>query len=348
MLRDGGAALDGLALEVGQIPLDLGKGERAQGARLLLAVVRGGVVQGVHADAQGHLGGELAGDLALVLAGGLADQRGVVDEAVLGGGVLGLEGAEQGLLGAQDLDGAAGVLGQVHQRAGVGDQAGADQVADQLGQVGGDGLHAVLQVAGQVVAVLGVLDDLLGEQLDVLEVLVGDLGAHADVGGGLDGGLDGLLQEGEVGGGGVGAHAHGQDDLGVQQVAREDLGQLGEVPAVPLAYAHGVGVELLVQVVEQGDGVHDHDVDLVGRELELVARQRVRQAQRHLLEVLGQHARDQVGEVGADGAEQVVGRRVGDGLDVEVGQLDDGVAQLLLGHGQGDLLLVLELVEQAG
>jgi hypothetical protein len=92
----------------------------------------------------------------------------------------------------------------------------------------------------------------------------------------------------------------------------------------------------------------NHNIDLVGRELQPVARERVRQTQRHLLEVLGQHAGDEVRKILADSTEQIVGGRIRDGLDVEIRKLVDGAPKLALGDGQGDLLLVLELIEQAG
>ena len=62
---------------------------------------------------------------------------------------------------------------------------------------------------------------------------------------------------------------HGLDDLGVGDVLGDDLGHFGKVPPIPLLDSHRVDVDLLVEVVEQGDGLHDHRVDLVGRELEL-------------------------------------------------------------------------------
>lgn len=43
--------------------------------------------------------------------------------------------------------------------------------------------------------------------------------------------------------------------LRVQDVVVNDLSHLGEMPAVPLAHAHGVGIELLVELVQQGDGL---------------------------------------------------------------------------------------------
>ena len=58
-----------------------------------------------------------ASDLALEFAAGVRDKLGVVDQAVLGRVVLGLERAEQRLFGSQDLHRGRRVLGQVHQRA---------------------------------------------------------------------------------------------------------------------------------------------------------------------------------------------------------------------------------------
>ena len=61
------------------------------------------------------------------------------------------------------------------------------------------------------------------------------------------------------------------------------------MPAVPLAQPHHIVVDFLVQLVEQSDGLHDHEVDLVGGELEFLAGQVVGQTQGHTLDLsLGQ------------------------------------------------------------
>jgi hypothetical protein len=65
----------------------------------------------------------------------------VVDETVLGGVVLGLEGTEESLLGTKDLDSRGRELGKVHERTGVRDEAGTNKLADKGGEVGGDSLH---------------------------------------------------------------------------------------------------------------------------------------------------------------------------------------------------------------
>lgn len=129
----------------------------------------GFVAQRVDAHAQRALGGQGARNAALELLRGLADERGVVDEAVLGRVVLGLEGAEERLFRAEDLDGGGGHLGKLHQRAGVGDEAGTDELADEDGEVGRNGGHPGFEVIVQLRAVLGQRNHL--GKLDVCNAL---------------------------------------------------------------------------------------------------------------------------------------------------------------------------------
>mmetsp|Transcript_16843 Transcript_16843/g.63884 ORF Transcript_16843/g.63884 Transcript_16843/m.63884 type:complete len:274 (-) Transcript_16843:483-1304(-) len=264
----------------------------------------GRLAERVHAHGQGRLGGENAGDLSLVLGEGLADEGGVVDEAVLGRVMLGLEGAEEGLLCAEDLHGGGRLLGEVEEGAGVGDEAGANELADHHAQVRCDGGHAVLEVLPEGGAVLHEGDDLVAELLHTVDVVLGDVSAHGHNGSLLEGRLDlGLEDVREVHGGGVGAHAHLLHHASVLQVVRDDLAHLGEVPAVPLTHAHGVRVDLLVQVVEEAHSLHDHGVHLVRAELELVARERVAEAEAHGLQLLLAELLDEAGELRADAAE---------------------------------------------
>ena len=90
--------------------------------------------------------------------------------------MLGLERAEQGLLGTQDLDGATGGLGKVHKRAGVSDEPGANELTNKSGKVGGQCLHAVAQVVSKVLSVLREVHDLLGQGRSGLQVFVCDFG----------------------------------------------------------------------------------------------------------------------------------------------------------------------------
>jgi hypothetical protein len=85
----------------------------------------------------------------------------VINEAVLWRLVLRLERAEERLLRAEDLNRRRGVLGEVDQRPRVRYEARAYELADEEGEVWGDGLHAVLEVLEQLAAVAGEGDDLI-------------------------------------------------------------------------------------------------------------------------------------------------------------------------------------------
>jgi len=93
---------------------------------------------------------------------------------------------------------------------------------------------------------------------DVEDVLVGDFRAHGNLGGFLDLLLDLLGQHvRQVGGGRVGPQAHHLHRPDEGQVVHDDLSHFGKMPAVPLAAAHDVIVQLLVQVVQQRDSLSD-------------------------------------------------------------------------------------------
>ena len=175
--------LHGSSLQLSQPILDLH-------ARVFSESVVGLIAQRV--DAYGQRGlrlhvtphrkphGQHSADLSLVLRSGLSDERRVVDQSVLRRLVPHLQRSEERLLGAEDLHGGGGELGEVHQRAGVRDESGAHQFADDDGEVGRDGVHAVLQVLVELQAVGGEVQHLRGELLDVLEVAVADVGAGGD------------------------------------------------------------------------------------------------------------------------------------------------------------------------
>lgn len=190
--------------------------------------------------------------------------------------MLGLERAEQGLFGTENLDSRAGRLGEVHERTSVGDETGAYELANKRSQIRCEGLHAVGEVVAQVLAVFGEVNNLLSQGAGCLEVFISNLGPHTDLCSGFDGSFDLLGQDGrQISVAGICAESHFEDNFGVGEVVVENLGKLGEVPAVPLLDAHGIGVELLVEDVEAGNALDDHGIDLVGGELELVAGKRV-------------------------------------------------------------------------
>ena len=119
------------------------------------------------------------------------------------------------------------------------------------------------------------------------------------------------------------------------------------MPAIPFLDSHSICVELLVQVVQKRNSLDDHGINLVGRELQLVSGQAVRQTERHGVDVFGHQAWDERWEVFADGTVDVGGARVGHGCDLQTRQFSDGVRELWISNSKRDLLLVLDLVEHA-
>lgn len=255
--------------------------------------------------------------------------------------MLGLERTEQRLLGTENLDGGTRRLGEVHERTGVGDEAGTDKLTNESSQVRCKSLHTRGEVCAEVLAMLGEVDDLLGEGAGGLQILLGDLGTHTDLSSGLDGGLNFLRQDArQISVLGVCAEAHLEDNLGVGEVVVQDPGKLREVPAIPFLDAHSVCVQLLVKDVETGNGLDNHSIDLVRRKLELVTGEGVRKTQAGRVHLGGDQVRDERGHVLSDSTVDILGRGVGDGLDREARELRDGVGELGVGDSHCRLLVL--------
>jgi len=70
-----------------------------------------------------------------------------------------------------------------------------------------------------------------------------------------------------------------QRDTGVEIIVGDDLDQFREMPAVPFADTHDEGVDVLVEGVEESDGLDDHVVGPLDVELHLVPGEGVRERQ---------------------------------------------------------------------
>ena len=57
------------------------------------------------------------------------------------------------------------------------------------------------------------------------------------------------------------------DDSSVLIVVGDDSNELGEVPSVPFSHSHGEGVDVLVELIEEGDSLNDHVVGSIDVEL---------------------------------------------------------------------------------
>jgi len=309
---------------------------------------------GCHAEVvdsrgNGSLVGKETGDSALVLHAGAADEGGVVDQTVLGGVTLGLEGTEQSLLGTENLDSGGRVLGQVGQATGVGDETSTNGLTDQSGKVGRDHTHFGDKVGRERLAVLDEGDGALGEKHDVLHVGLGDVLTHRDLGGLDDGAggavvvLDNLSKLVQAVVGERGLVADEERAGGELLVVGYNLDELGEVPRVPLADSHGEGVDGLVEVVQGSNGLDDVVVVLLDGELHLASAVGVTETELRAGDIAGLEALEELLGVGANATEQVADHLAGLGsLGLNTRELAlDGTSQVPVANAESDLVLLL-------
>lgn len=235
----------------------------------------------------------------------------MVDESVLGGVTLGLEGAEEGLLGSEDLDGRGGVLGQVGEGPSVADEASSDRVADEGGEVGRDEAHLLAEVELETLAVREEVDDASGKVGDVEVVDGGDVGSHRRARGvedvarervvvveDLGEAVERLLRERRL-------VADELDDASVLVVVGDEADEFGEVPPVPFAHAHRERVDVLVELVEECDRLDDHVVRAVHVELHLGARVGVSKSELRAREVAHLEASEELLGVHTDATDDL-------------------------------------------
>lgn len=307
----------------------------------------------INPRSNGALVGEESGNATLVLGTRAADEAGVVDETVLGGVTLGLEGAEEGLLGTENLDGGGGVLGEVGEGSGVRDEARGNDFADQRGQVGCDDGHLVGEVLEEGAAVFGELDDAVGERRDVLHVLLGDVLTHRDLAGVDDGLCDVSIVVDERGNVVELVVAEGllvtdgEGKLGVGVVIRDDLDQLWEVPRIPLANTHGECVDGLVEVVQGSNGLDDVVVVLLDGELDLCARVGVAKTKLCSLDISLVEALQELSGVESQASEEISDNLGGvTSLALDGGEVGlDATGQGLVLDTENDLLLLADFRE---
>lgn len=266
----------------------------------------------VDTGGNGTLVGEETRDTTLVLGTGATNERGVVQQTVLGGVTLGLQGTEKSLLGTENLDSGGGVLGQVGQATSVGDQTGTNDLSDQSSQVRSNNAHLGNQVLVQRLAVLGKADNALGESSDVLHVGFRDILTHAVLGGVNDVLGNTLVILNESGNVVEALVAEGllvldeQSNLGVTLVVADNLDQLGEVPRVPLTDTHSKSVDGLVELVEDSNGLDDVVVVTLDGELNLGTGVSVTQTKLSGVNITITELLQQLGEVETNTTEEIL------------------------------------------
>jgi hypothetical protein len=106
-------------------------------------------------DTKGALGSKGTRNFTLEFGGSGTDEGGLIDDTIFGSVVLGLYGFEQGLFGAEDLDSGGRALSKVDETSSMADKSGTNKLSNNCSQVGGKGLHSVLQIllkAGTIVS----------------------------------------------------------------------------------------------------------------------------------------------------------------------------------------------------
>eukprot|EP01128_Nolandella_sp_AFSM9_P011773 TRINITY_DN8698_c0_g1_i1.p1 TRINITY_DN8698_c0_g1~~TRINITY_DN8698_c0_g1_i1.p1 ORF type:complete len:680 (+),score=221.09 TRINITY_DN8698_c0_g1_i1:1191-3230(+) len=123
------------------------------------------------------------------------------------------------------------------------------------------------------------------------------------------------------------------------------------MPSIPLLDTHSVGVHLLVKIVEERNSLDDHDVNLIGRELQSVTTKGVSETELHVVHLclLQTIVRDESVKLEANATEELLGRGISDWFDgTEL--LADGLTELLISDSElGDIfaddILLQELLK---
>ena len=277
----------------------------------------------------------------------------MVDKTIFWSVSLGLKGSEKGLLGTKNLNSGGWVLGEVGEGSSMGDEASRNDLTDELGQVRRDDGHLVGEVLEEGTAVLGELDDAVGEGGNVLHVLYSQILSHGNLGGINDGLCDILIIVDECSNvvelliGKILLISNGKGELGVGVVVGNDLDEFWEVPRVPLTDTHGEGVDGLVESIEGSNGLDDVVVVLLHRELYLGTGVCVSKTELGALDISIVKSLQQLWCEESEASEKVtndlggIGSLALDGWEVGL----DGSSQVLVLDTENDLLLLADFWE---
>ena len=107
----------------------------------------------------------------------------MVDKTVFGRVVLGLQCTEKCLLSTKNLYCAGRVLRETEQTTGMADESCTNELPDKCRQVGCNGVHSIAQIFGQLCSVRCDSNHLVAQRVDMVNIRLGDLGTHGDLGG---------------------------------------------------------------------------------------------------------------------------------------------------------------------
>lgn len=153
------------------------------------------------------------------------------------------------------------------------DQSGGNGLSNQGGQVWRNNVHLFHQIPPEVFPVFGEFDNSLGKGANVDQVDLVDITTHTRPRGVQDIScprlvvFENLLQGGQRVVGQCRPVTNGHCEETILMCVGNELVELGKVPAVPFSNTHRKGVEILVELVGQRDGLDDHVVTSVDVEL---------------------------------------------------------------------------------
>lgn len=206
--------------------------------------------------------GNISGQFTLVLSGSLSDISTVIENTILWGISLSLKSSEEGFLGSQNLDCRSWVLDQVGETSTVRDKFSSNGFSDEGGQVWGDSHHLVLEILSNISSEFKLLQYSGSQFKEGSEIQLGEFLSHTRFSSIEDllskfSFFDDLFDLRKTLVLEVNLISELLEELNVDFVFSDNLGQLGEMPSVPFLYSHGKGVEVLVELFENGDTLDD-------------------------------------------------------------------------------------------
>lgn len=203
-----------------------------------------------------------------------------------------LKSTEERLLRTENLYRGRGVLAEVGQAPGMADEPCTDTLTEERGQARRNEVHFLGQVRHERLAVLREGYHTVCEGHDIQHVDFAEGRAH-----GASSSVKDVLRASRV------VINEGSEvvkfllvesllgsdvlrDTGVLVVVGHNLDEFGEVVAIPFPDAHREQVDVLVELVEQGDSLDDHVVDTVHVKLQLRAREGVTETELRFRQVV--------------------------------------------------------------
>lgn len=186
----------------------------------------------------------------------------MIENTVLGGISLGLQGSEEGFFCSQNLDGRSWVLDQVRETSTVRDKFGSNGFSDEGGQIWGNSHHLILEILGDVSSEFELFQESNSQFLERSEIQLSEFLSHTGFSSiqnllGEFSFLNDFFDFREVIISEINLVSELLDKLNIDFIFSDNLSQLGKMPSVPFLNSHGESVEVLVELFQDGDTLDD-------------------------------------------------------------------------------------------